>query len=53
MSYIVIGAVVSVDDFNNYVNDMHDDRDRLFENEYSVCSAMTVTDKFLTQQTLK
>ena len=32
----IIGAVVSVDRFNNYVKNMHGDRDQLFENEYSV-----------------
>ena len=32
----VIGAVVSVDDFKNYVRNMHNDRDQLYEKEYSV-----------------
>ena len=34
--YTVIGALVSVDRFNNYVKNMHGDRDQLFEKEYGV-----------------
>ena len=34
--YTVAGAIVSVDHFNNYVKNMHGDRDQQFENEYSV-----------------
>ena len=34
--YVVVGAVVSVDHFSNYVKNMHGERDQSFENEYSV-----------------
>ena len=36
---IVVGAVVSVDSFSNYVKDMHNDRDEKFEEEYSVSTS--------------
>ena len=43
--YTVAGAIVSVDHFNNYVKNMHGDRDQQFENEYSVsqCAANGMT----------
>ena len=40
----IIGAVVSVDHFNNYVRNMHGDRDQQFENEYSVSPHSVTTD---------
>ena len=40
----IIGAVVSVDHFNNYIRNMHGDRDQQFENEYSVSPHSVTTD---------
>ena len=32
----IIGAAVPLDDFSEYTKHMHDDRDKLFEDEYCV-----------------
>ena len=46
--YFIVGAVVSVDEFDSHVKMMHDDRDKLFEDEYSVSISLLFLKQYLT-----
>ena len=40
--YIISGAIVPVEQFDNHVKKMHNDRDQPFENEYAVSCNTTI-----------
>ena len=48
IEFFIIGAIVSVDEFDSHVKMMHNDRDKLFEDEYSVSISLLFLKQCLT-----
>ena len=44
---LILGAVVSVEKFDNHVKKLHSDRDQLFETEYAVSRITKLNSFFL------